>query len=78
MSDVQTGAGAASAPTRPDTRRRAPERTPGSGLKPSGGLAGLAKDRRVVLLALIVVAFIAMSLISPYFLNTANLLTLLQ
>jgi len=78
MSDVQTGAGAASAPTRPDTRRRAPERMPGSGLTRSGGLAGLAKDRRVVLLALIVVAFIAMSLISPYFLNTANLLTLLQ
>ncbi|MDF2443119.1 MAG: rhamnose transport system permease protein [Subtercola sp.] len=41
-------------------------------------ITALAKDRRFVLLLLIVVAFIVMSLISPYFLNTGNLLTLLQ
>lgn len=41
-------------------------------------MLGLLKDRRIVLAVLIVAAFIAMSLLSPYFLNTANLLTLLQ
>jgi ribose/xylose/arabinose/galactoside ABC-type transport system permease subunit len=58
---------------------------PGRGAKPplnDGGplsrLAHAGKDRRLVLLGLIVVAMVVMSLISPYFLNTANLLTLLQ
>lgn len=54
----------------------APSPAPGRGALET--LAHLGKDRRVVLLALIVVAFVAMSLISPFFLNTANLLTLLQ
>ncbi|WP_430591375.1 ABC transporter permease [Humidisolicoccus flavus] len=41
-------------------------------------LTSLAKDRRVVLLLLIGVAVVAMSLLSPYFLNAGNLLSLLQ
>jgi len=53
------------------------------GRTPTGGgaltrLSHAVKDRRMVLLGLIVLAMIVMSLISPYFLNTANLLTLLQ
>jgi ribose/xylose/arabinose/galactoside ABC-type transport system permease subunit len=38
----------------------------------------LFRDRRTVLVGLIIVAFIAMSLISPYFLRIGNLLTLVQ
>ncbi|SOE01493.1 ABC transporter permease [Blastococcus haudaquaticus] len=41
-------------------------------------MSAALRDRRVVLLALIAVAMVAMSLISPYFLNTGNLLSLLQ
>jgi len=41
-------------------------------------MSAVLRDRRVVLLALIAVAMVVMSLISPYFLNTANLLSLLQ
>lgn len=40
--------------------------------------ARLLRDRRSVLVALIVVAFVVMSLISPYFLRVENLLTLVQ
>lgn len=41
-------------------------------------LSRLARDRRIVLLGLIVIAFIVMSIISPYFLQLQNLLTLVQ
>lgn len=38
----------------------------------------LVADRRIALLALIVLAIVAMSMISPYFLNVNNLLSLMQ
>lgn len=38
----------------------------------------LLKDRRIALVGLILVAFVVMSFLSPYFLNIGNLLSLLQ
>ncbi|SNS49952.1 rhamnose transport system permease protein [Micrococcales bacterium KH10] len=41
-------------------------------------ISGILKDRRSALIVLIIIAIVAMSLISPYFLQINNLLTLLQ